>query len=292
MLARQQLLLVLDNCEHVIGAAAALCAELLAACDDLRVLATSREGLRVAGEARHRLGPLAVPDPGDLAEAAKAEAVVLFTDRARQADAHFALDDQTGPQVARLVARLDGMPLAIELAAARAEALGVSGLLDRLEDRFALLAGGDRLAPPRQRSLAAAVEWSYQLLDEPERRAFRAVSVFPGPFTLEGAEAVAGADAGLAVLRLVDCSLLVPPRTGADGRPRYVMLETLRPTGPSCGTSRRAGHGLRRAGRVRAAVAEEAVGRAADQRRGSGRSPAAGRRGPHHAPGAGLGRGP
>ena len=231
VLARQQLLLVLDNCEHVIGAAAALCAELLAACDDLRVLATSREGLRVAGEARHRLGPLAVPDPGDLAEAAKAEAVVLFTDRARAADAHFALDDQTGPQVGRLVARLDGMPLAIELAAARAEALGVSGLLDRLEDRFTLLAGGDRRAPPRQRSLAAAVEWSYQLLDEPERRAFRAVSVFPGPFTLEGAEAVAGTDAGLAVLRLVDCSLLVPPRTGADGRPRYVMLETLRAYG-------------------------------------------------------------
>ena len=139
---------------------------------------------------------------------------MLFTDRARQADAHFALDDQTGPQVARLVARLDGMPLAIELAAARAEALGVGQLLGRLEDRFALLAGGDRLAPPRQRSLAAAVEWSYQLLEEPERRAFRAVSVFPGPFTLEGAEAVAGTGAGLAVLRLVDCSLLVPPRAG------------------------------------------------------------------------------
>ena len=156
---------------------------------------------------------------------------MLFADRARQADAHFVLDGQTGPAVARLVARLDGMPLAIELAAARTEALGVGGLLDRLEDRFALLAGGDRLAPPRQRSLAAAVEWSYQLLGDDERRAFRAVSVFPGPFTLEAAEAVAGADAGLAVLRLVECSLLVPPRTGPDGRPRYVMLETLRAYG-------------------------------------------------------------
>ena len=123
------------------------------------------------------------------------------------------------------------MPLAIELAAARTEALGVSGLLDRLDDRFVLLAGGDRLAPPRQRSLAATVEWSYQLLEEDERRVFRAVSVFPGPFTLEGAEAVAGTGAGLAVLRLVDCSLLVPPRTGVDGRPRYVMLETLRAYG-------------------------------------------------------------
>ena len=231
VLARQQLLLVLDNCEHVLDAAAGLCAELVAACDDLRVMATSREGMRVAGEARYRLSPLAVPDPDDLADAARAEAVVLFIDRARGADAHFALDDQTGPQVGRLVARLDGMPLAIELAAARAEALGVSGLLARLEDRFTLLAGGDRLAPPRQQSLAAAVEWSYRLLDEPGRRAFRAVSVFPGPFTLEGAEAVAGADAGLAVLRLVDCSLLVPPRAGPDGRPRYVMLETLRAYG-------------------------------------------------------------
>ena len=231
VLARQQLLLVLDNCEHVLGAAAGLCAELVAACDDLRVLATSREGLRVTGEARYRLGPLAVPDPDDLAGAAKAEAVVLFADRARQADAHFVLDGRSGPEAARLVARLDGMPLAIELAAARAEALGVSGLLARLDDRFTLLAGGDRLAPPRQQSLAAAVEWSYQLLDEPGRRAFRAVSVFPGPFTLGAAEAVAGTGVGLAVVRLVDCSLLAPPRTGADGQSRYVMLETLRAFG-------------------------------------------------------------
>jgi predicted ATPase/DNA-binding CsgD family transcriptional regulator len=230
-LGRQQLLLVLDNCEHVISAAAELCAALLAACDDLRILATSREALRVAGEARYRLGPLAVPDSDDLANAAATEAVALFADRARQADAHFTLDSRTGPEAARLVRRLDGMPLAIELAAARVEALGVSQLLARLDDRFALLAGGDRLAPTRQRSLAAAVEWSYQLLDEQERRTFRAVSVFPGPFTLEGAEAVAGKDAGLAVLRLVDCSLLAPPRTGADGRSRYVMLETLRAYG-------------------------------------------------------------
>ena len=231
VLARQQILLVLDNCEHVLGAAAGLCAELVAACDDLRVLATSREALRIAAEARYRLAPLAVPDPGDLVDAARAEAVVLFTDRARQADAHFILDGQTGPAVARLVARLDGMPLAIELAAARVEALGVGQLLARLEDRFALLAGGDRLAPARQRSLAAAVEWSYQLLDEDERRVFRAVSVFPGPFTLEDAEAVAGTGTGLSVLRLVECSLLVPPRAGVDGRSRYVMLETLRAYG-------------------------------------------------------------
>ena len=119
--------------------------------------------------------------------------MALFADRARQVDARFVLDGRTGPVVARLVARLDGMPLAIELAAARVEALGVTGLLDRLDDRFGLLTAGDRLAPARQRSLAAAVEWSYRLLGEEERRVFRAVSVFPGPFTLEAAEAVAGA---------------------------------------------------------------------------------------------------
>ena len=230
-LARQQLLLVLDNCEHVIGAAAELCAGLLGACDDVRILATSREPLAVAGEARYRLAPLALPDLEDLAGAAGAEAVALFADRARSADARFVLDDRTGPVVARLVARLDGMPLAIELAAARVEALGVAQLLDRLGDRFALLAGGDRLAPSRQRSLAATVEWSYQLLDEAERRVFRRVSVFPGPFTLEAAEAIAGPGADRAVLHLVDCSLLVPPQPGADGRSRYAMLETLRAYG-------------------------------------------------------------
>jgi predicted ATPase/class 3 adenylate cyclase/DNA-binding CsgD family transcriptional regulator len=227
VLARQQLLLVLDNCEQVTGGAAALCAGLLAAADDLRVLVTSREPLRVAGEARYRLAPLTLPDLDDLAEAARAEAVALFADRARQADARFVLDEQTGPAVARLVRRLDGMPLAIELAAARVETLGVTQLLDRLD----LLTAGDLATPDRHRSLAATVDWSYQLLDEHERRVFRALSVFPGPFTLEAAEAVAGASAGAAVLRLVDCSLLMPPRTGPDGRSRYAMLETLRTYG-------------------------------------------------------------
>jgi non-specific serine/threonine protein kinase len=231
VLARQQMLLVLDNCEHVIGAAAALCAGLLLACDDVRVLATSREPLRVGGEARYRLGPLALPGLGDPADAGRAEAVALFADRARDADAHFLLDEKTAPAVARLVARLDGMPLAIELAAAQVEALGVAQLLERLDDRFELLAAGDRLAPSRQRSLAAAVQWSYQLLDEQQQRVFRAVSVFSGPFTLEAAEAVAGDGAGPVVLHLVDCSLLVPPRAGPDGRARYGMLETLRAYG-------------------------------------------------------------
>ncbi len=231
VLARQQLLLVLDNCEHVVGAAAELCAGLLAACDEVRVLATSREPLRVAGEARYRLAPLALPDPDDLAEAARAEAVALFADRARSAVPQFALTGETTPVVARLVRRPDGMPLAIELAAARVEALGVAGLLERIGDRFALLADGDRTAADRHRSLAATVEWSYQLLEERERRVFRMVSVFPGSFTLEAAEAVAGPDAGPAVLHLVDCSLLSPPQAGPDGRLRYVTLETLRAYG-------------------------------------------------------------
>jgi non-specific serine/threonine protein kinase len=234
VLARLQLLLVLDNCEHVIGAAAALCAGLLLACDDVRILATSREPLRVAGEARYRLAPLALPGSDDRADAAGSEAVALFADRARSADARFALDEETGAAAARLVARLDGMPLAIELAAARVEALGVAPLLDLLDDRFRLLTAGDRLAAGRQRSLAATVAWSYQLLDQQEQRVFRAVSVFPAGFTLEAAEAVAGDGARPAVLHLVDCSLLSPPRAGPDGRTRYVMLETLRAYGLGC----------------------------------------------------------
>jgi len=230
VLCTQQLLLVLDNCEQVIGAAAALCAGLLAACDDVRLLTTSQEPLRVAGEARYRLAPLPLPGPDDPA-GTDCEAAVLFADRARHADARFELDEETRPAVARLVRRLDGMPLAIELAAAQAESLGVTQLLDRIDDRFRLLAGADRLAPSRQQSLAATVEWSYRLLDEREQQVFRLVSLFPGPFTLEAAEAVAGDDASKALLRLVDCSLVAPPRPGPDGESRYSMLETLRAYG-------------------------------------------------------------
>ena len=257
----QQLLVVLDNCEHVIGAAAGLCAGLLSACDDVRVLATSREPLRVAGEDRYRLAPLTLPGPDDPADAGGCEAVALFADRARSAGVRVALDGETGPAVARLVTRLDGMPLAIELAAARVEALGVTQLLDRLDDRFALLTAGDRLAPGRQRSLAATVAWSYQLLDDQERRVFRAVSVFPGPFTLEAAEAVAGDGAGPAVLRLVDCSLLVPPRAGPDGRFRYGILETIREYALEClGQTGELDAAQRRHARYYAAFAEQAHG--------------------------------
>jgi predicted ATPase/DNA-binding CsgD family transcriptional regulator len=231
-LARRQLLLVLDNSEHVIDAAAELCARLLLAADDVRILATSRKPLRIAGEARYRLGSLSLPPSGDPAgtpaDAADCEAVTLFADRARRVDPGFSLDADTAATVARLVTRLDGLPLAIELAAARVDALGVTQLLDRISDRFSLLADADRLAEERLRSLAATVRWSYQLLNATEQRVLRALSAFPGPFTLDAAEAITSGGAGRVVLRLVDCSLVLPPRTGPDGRSRYAMLETLR----------------------------------------------------------------
>jgi predicted ATPase/DNA-binding CsgD family transcriptional regulator len=217
-LARRQLLLVLDNCEHLLGAAAELCRALLLSADDVQMLATSREPLRVAGEAKYRLQPLA----------AGSDAATLFADRARQADRSFSLDDRTRPLVAQIVARLDGMPLAIELAAARIESLGLDHLAARLDESLWLLTSSDRAAADRHQSLAATVDWSYGLLAEKERQVFRRLAGYPGPFTLEAAVAVAGTDAGPAVLHLVDCSLLTPPNTGPDGRARYAMLETVR----------------------------------------------------------------
>jgi len=199
------------------------------ACDDVRVLATSREPLGLAGECRFRLQPLTLAGDGAPGggEAGECEAVDLFADRARQADSRFTLTEQSRPQAARLVARLDGMPLAIELAAARVEALGLDGLVARLDDRLGLLVGGDRTAAPRLQSLAAAVDWSYRLLGQDEQRVFRRLAVIRGPFTLEAAAGVAGPGAPAAVLHLVDCSLLTPPRPGPDGRAQYLMLETL-----------------------------------------------------------------
>jgi predicted ATPase len=195
-LARQQLLLVLDNCEHVLEAAAQFCAQVLRSADDVRILATSREPLGLPGEARYRLPPLALPDRGSPGDTVASAAVALFVDRARQLDPHFTLDDESGAVVARLVARLDGLPLAIELAAARAEALGLAELLGRLDDRFRLLVSAHRGAAARQRSLEATFYWSYQLLSESEQLVLRRLSVFPGAFTMDAAMAVAGSDAG------------------------------------------------------------------------------------------------
>ena len=273
-LARRQLLLVLDNCEHVLDAAAGLCRAVLLAADDVRVLATSREPLRIAGEARFRLQPFAVPSPCGAA-ASDSDAVNLFTNRARQADPHFCLDERSGPLAAQVVTRLDGVPLAIELAAARIEVLGLDQLAERQDHSLQLLTSSDRAAAPRHQSLAATVEWSYRLLSDIEQRVFRHLAVFPGPFTLQAAVAVAGAGAEPAVLRLVDCSLLTPPRTGPDGRSRYTMLETLRafgrdrladPAEASAAASGLARHAL--------AIAEEA---AADMQFSAGELRGAGR---------------
>ena len=238
-LSLRQMLLVLDNCEHVLDAVAQLCAAVLSSADDVRILVTSREPLGLPEEARYRLSPLGLPNREVPGPTGQAEAVTLFAERARQLDPDFVVDADSGSMVARLVQRLDGMPLAIELAAARVEALGLAQLVDRLDDRFGLLVSANRAAAARHRSLEATVEWSYQLLTGSEQRVFRRLSVFPGPFSLDAAEAVAGADAGPAVMRLVDCSLLVPPRTGPDGRSRYLMLETLR----GYGTTRLRGDG-------------------------------------------------
>jgi predicted ATPase/DNA-binding CsgD family transcriptional regulator len=232
VLAHQQLLLVLDNCEHVLAAVAELCAALLPIADDLRILVTSRGPIGVSGETRYRLRPLPVPSPELPAQGTGSlAAVTLFADRARRADPRFTLDGETEESVARLVTRLDGMPLAIELAAARVEALGLAQLLNRLEGSFGLLTSGDRAAPTRHKSLAATVDWSYQLLAGPEQQVFRRLAVFPGAFSLDAAAAITGPEAEPTVLHLVDCSLLTPPGTGPDGRARYLMLETLRSFG-------------------------------------------------------------
>jgi predicted ATPase/DNA-binding CsgD family transcriptional regulator len=230
-LGRRQLLLVLDNCEHLVDSVAGLCSALLPAADDVRVLATSREPVGSGGEVRFRLRPLSAPEPDVVAEPGVPAAVRLFADRARQADPRFVLDGESGPLVARLVARLDGMPLAIELAAARVEALGLAQLVDRLEDSLQLLTSPERAVAPRHKSLASTVDWSYQLLSEEEQRVFRRLSIFPAPFTLDAAAAVAGFDAEPVVLHLVDCSLLSPPRSGPDGRARYLMPEIIRAFG-------------------------------------------------------------
>jgi predicted ATPase/DNA-binding CsgD family transcriptional regulator len=228
VLATRRLLLVLDNCEHVLADTAQLCGRLLNVADDLCILATSREQLWVAGETRYRLEPLALPASADPAAISGSAAVTLFAERARQVEPRFTLAAETIPLAAHVVARLDGMPLAIELAAARVEALGMAGLALRIDDALRLLNTKDATAAARHQSLAAVADWSYQLLSLPEQRVFRRLSMFPGAFTLEGAEAVAGTDAGPVVLRLVDCSLVAPPRPGPDKRMRYTMLETLR----------------------------------------------------------------
>ncbi|MEU0506855.1 BTAD domain-containing putative transcriptional regulator [Nocardia sp. NPDC005998] len=195
VLADQELLLVLDNCEHVVDHAADLAELLLGAAPKLHILATSREQLRLPGEDIVAVEPLAVPaaDVG-LAEVKKSSAVELFVTRARASDRDFNLDTDTAESVAILCRRLDGIPLALELAATRVRALGVHEMVARLDDRFRLLATGHRGAPPRQQTLTAMIDWSWGLLDDTERTVLRRLAVHTGSCTLDAAETVCAAN--------------------------------------------------------------------------------------------------
>jgi predicted ATPase len=234
-LRSRELLLVLDNCEHLLEAAAALVGALLRGCGDLRVLATSREALGVAGEVSWRVRSLSLPDPKRLPgveELGDYEAIRLFVDRARAHVPRFMLTAEDGPAVAQVCRRLDGIPLAIELAAARVETLSAGELAARLDDRFRLLTGGSRTGLERHQTLRAAVDWSYDTLSVAERALLERLSVFAGGCTLEAAEEVcAGGDVdGDAVLdllaQLVAKSLVVTDRDPRGAR--YRLLEMIR----------------------------------------------------------------
>lgn len=219
-------LLVLDNCEHVISEAAALTDRLLASAPALRVLATSREPLGLTGEAVWNVPTLAVPSlSGSLEELKESTAVQLFVARAAAADRSFVLDSASASAVAVLCRRLDGIPLALELAATRVRALGVTGLVSRLDDRFRLLATGHRGAAPRQQTLTAMIDWSWELLSPDEQVVLRRLAVHADGCTPEAAEAVCGVDVLDVLVRLVDRSLVVPV-AGADGM-RYRLLESV-----------------------------------------------------------------
>ncbi len=222
-LARQDLLLILDNCEHVVAAAAELAERLLLGCPGLQIVATSRTPLGIPGEALAPIPPLEV-DP----------AVTLFTDRARAVRPDFAVTDANVQAVDEICRRLDGMPLAIELAAARVRALAPAQIAERLDDRFRLLTGGSRTALPRHQTLRAVVDWSWDLLSDPERAVLRRLSLFPGGATLDAAEQIcaggelATGDVLDALGGLVDKSLVEADLVPAT---RYRMLETVRAYG-------------------------------------------------------------
>jgi predicted ATPase/class 3 adenylate cyclase len=223
-LERRRTLLILDNCEHVINEVRRVVAAILRVCPEVRILATSRESLNVAGERPVRLASLPVPPARD--------AVILFADRAIAADGAFAITEENTALVGEIVTRLDGIPLAIELAAARVRVLSPQQVLERLNERFRLLTGGDRSALPRQQTLRAAIDWSYDLLDDRERMLFRRLAIFSGGWTLPAAVAVCG-EGDLdewemldALTSLVDKSLVVAVPHGPE--PRYGMLYSIR----------------------------------------------------------------
>ena len=229
----KHLLLVLDNFEQVLEGAP-LVRELLVACPKLKVLATSRIPLRLYGEQEYPVPPLSLPDPGvmpPLEALTQYEAVRLFVERARAVKADFQVTNENASAVAEICARLDGLPLAIELAVARLKVLTPQKMLDRLGDRLKLLTRGARDLPERQRTLRATMEWSHALLEEGEKVLFARLSVFVGGRTIEAIEAVCDAEGDLpmealdGVESLVDKSLLREEGTG--GEPRFVMLETV-----------------------------------------------------------------
>jgi predicted ATPase/class 3 adenylate cyclase/predicted negative regulator of RcsB-dependent stress response len=226
-------LLIFDNCEHLIQASADLASAILRAAPLVRILASSREVLRVPGEHGYPVLPLPLPKRDDGIDAlAQSTAVRLFVDRARAQKASFALTERDAPAVAELVVRLEGIPLALELAAARVRSLGIAEINARLKDRYKLLTGGGRVLLERQQTLRALVDWSYELLNDDEQRVFNRLAVFAGGFDLPAAERICGADPlqeedVLDLLSsLVDKSLVMADE-GADAT-RYRMLETLR----------------------------------------------------------------
>jgi predicted ATPase len=231
----RRLVLVLDNCTHVIEAAATLASAILRGAADVHILATSREPLRVEAEHVQRLPPLSSGSPSDHLDSTEAlafPAVELFVERTAECLGEFELTDENAPIVAEICLKLDGIPLAIELAAARVETFGVRGLATHLDDRFRLLTSGRRSGPPRHRTLRAALDWSYDVLSEPERAVLRRLGIFMGGFTLDAACAVV-ADPGLlkgevidVVAELVEKSLAVVETTETE--PRLRLLETTR----------------------------------------------------------------
>ncbi|MDQ2686382.1 MAG: adenylate/guanylate cyclase domain-containing protein [Armatimonadota bacterium] len=234
-LRAKRLLLILDNCEHLLGACAALADALLRACPDVTILATSRSPLGVAGETTFPLPPLSLPNPEtppSLEELPQYEAVRLFVDRVQSAAPAFTLTQTNAPAVISICTRLDGAPLALELAAARVRAMPVEQLNRRLDDRFKILTGGLRTALPRQQTLRALIDWSHDLLTAPEKTLLRRLAVFAGGWTLDAAESVCAVD-GLeeweildTLTGLVDKSLVVSEHEG--GQARFRLLETIR----------------------------------------------------------------
>jgi predicted ATPase/DNA-binding CsgD family transcriptional regulator len=235
-LVAQRLLLVLDNCEHLVLAAARLSEVLLRACPSLRILATSRQGLGIDGERVFRVPPLALPEVSpqlELKRLADNEAVRLFVDRAAATAPHFRLSEHNITVIAEICRQLDGVPLAIELAATRLKLLGAEEIATRLENRFRLLVGGSRTAPGRHQTLRATLDWSHQLLSEPERVLLRRLAVFSGGWTLPAAEDVASSGAldpsqVLELLEhLLDKSLVVVEERSTTSV-RFRFLETIR----------------------------------------------------------------